>query len=500
MYYCGIDVGTSGVKAVVFDERGREKKKAYRAYDLSFSSDGTRSLDAEEIWKKTKSVLREVANKSNGRISALSVSSFGEAFVILDESDKVLFEVMVSTDCRGEVEFEEKMLQLDKKEIISVCGLIPSATYSAAKLLYLKRHYPLIYAKTKKVMLIGDFIQYRLTGSAVADYSSACRTMLLDVNKLEWSSRMLDLFELEMTMFSELARTGTVIGRLLPAAAQETGLSADIQVVLGGHDQPMNAIGSGLIQNAAACSMGTSECMTPVFENRPDPMLTECTNLPAEPVWEEGKYCTLAYNPTSGLLIQWFFKNFSDEKIPPYDLFEEKMPKTPTRIMVQPYLMGSGTPYLDSSARFAMTGINIGTDRYMIYKAVLEGLVLDQKLNLEKIRMMGAKVDRLICTGRGSSNRAWLQLKADIMQLPISTLCTSETGALGCAAVCAAAFGEYNHITEAARNMSNLGATLEPVQDFEAFYKEKYMLYKELRGDIDKESKFGCSDITDRSR
>lgn len=499
MYYCGIDVGTSGVKAVVFDEKGNEKKKAYRAYDLFFSSDGTRSLDAEEIWKKTKSVISEVANKCSGRISALSISSFGEAFVIMDKNDQVLFEVMVSTDCRGEVEFEEKMQQIDKKEIIFVCGLIPSATYSAAKLLYLKRHYPLIYARANKVMLIGEYIQYRLTGAVITDYSSACRTMLLNVNKLQWSSRMLDLFELDRSMFSELACTGTVIGRILPSVAHGTGLPADAKIVLGGHDQPMNAIGAGLIQNAAACSMGTSECMTPVFESRPDPMLTELTNLPAEPVWEEKKYCTLAYNPTSGLLIQWFFQNFSDEKIPPYDLFEEKMPKTPTQIMVQPYLMGSGTPYLDTSARFAMTGIHIGTDRYMIYKAILEGLVLDQKLNLEKIKLMGAEVERLICTGRGSRNRAWLQLKADIMQIPISTLCTSETGALGCAAVCAATFGEYDHITEAARSMSTIQDTLEPVQDFEAFYNEKYTLYKELHGDIDKESKFGCSGITDRS-
>ncbi|MEA5004488.1 MAG: FGGY-family carbohydrate kinase [Christensenella sp.] len=499
MYFCGLDVGTSGVKAVVFDEKGNEKKRAYREYDFLLRADGTRSLDAENIWKKTKIVLREAAGPFGKLVAAISVSSFGEAFVVLDGSDKVLCEVMVSTDRRGEREFEEEMKRIGSDEIISVCGLVPSPTYSLAKLLYLKKRKKEVCANAKRVLLIGDFIQYRLSGCAAVDCSSACRTMLFDIEKAEWSDRLFQVFDMKRSLFSPAVFTGEIVGKLLLGVARETGLSPSAKVVAGGHDQPVNAIGAGLRKNTVACSMGTSECMTPVFEKRPAPGVTKETNLPAELVWEKGKYCTLAYNPTSGLLIKWFFDTFSDEKSPPYALFEKNMPKAPTGIMVQPYLMGSGTPYMDASARMAITGIDIGTDRYMLYKAILEGLVFDQKLNLEKIRMLGVRAERLVCTGGGCNSKAWLQLKADILQIPVSVLTTSEAGALGCAAVCAAALGEYGSIEEAAQNMSVVRETLEPAHAFDDFYQEKFSLYRHLRDDVKEESEFGCAAVMDTS-
>ncbi len=499
MYFCGLDVGTSGVKAVVFDEKGSEKKRVYREYNFFLRADGTRSLDAENIWEKTKIVLQEAARPFAKLVTAVSVSSFGEAFVVLDSADQVLCEVMVSTDRRGEQEFEEAMKRISGDEIISICGMGPSPTYSLAKLLYLKNHQPEVYANAKRVLLIGDFIQYRLSGCAAADCSSACRTMLFDIEKAEWSERLFHVFDIERSLFSPAVLTGTIMGKILPDVAQETGLSSNTKVVAGGHDQPINAIGTGLRKNTVACSMGTSECMTPVFEKRPNPDVTKESNLPAELVWEKGKYCTLAYNPTAGLLIKWFFDIFSNEKSPPYELFEKNMPKAPTGIMVQPFLMGSGTPYMDASARMAIAGIDIGTDRYMLYKAILEGLVFDQKLNLEKIQMLSVRTERLVCTGGGCNSKAWLQLKADILQIPVSTLITSEAGALGCAAVCAAALGEYGSMEEAAQNMSVIQETLEPAHAFNDFYQEKFSLYRHLRDDVKKESQFSCAAIMDTS-
>ena len=216
------------------------------------------------------------------------------------------------------------------------------------------------------------------------------------------------------------------------------------------------------------------------------------SSLSSEPFLVDDRYCTLAYNVTSGLAVKWFFDtlapNERTEGHPPYALFEKNAPKEPTRLMVQPYLMGSGTPYMDHRARFAVLGADVGTTRYDIYKSVLEGLCLDQRLNLEIIQNQGIHIDNIVCVGGGSRSRLWLSVKADSMQAAVSTLTCSEAGALGCAILCAAAVGAYENAQAAAKGMSEIAQTIEPNLGYAALYEEKFALYKKLHGDINQYS------------
>jgi len=197
---------------------------------------------------------------------------------------------------------------------------------------------------------------------------------------------------------------------------------------------------------------------------------------------------------TSGLAVKWFFDTFAPAERPdghpPYALFERSAPKDPTRLLVQPYLMGSGTPYMDHRARFAIIGADVGTTRYDIYKSVLEGLCMDQRLNLEIIKNEGIHVDNIICVGGGSKSRLWLKVKADSMQVSVSTLKCSEAGALGCAILCAAAMGVYENARAAGEAMSEIAETIDPDPARAAPYDEKFALYRELHKDLDLYSRF----------
>ncbi|MDR2786141.1 MAG: hypothetical protein LBB83_09540 [Treponema sp.] len=490
MNFCGIDIGTSGVKAMIFDEKGTPLGESYRPYAIQVAPDGTRLLRALELWTQTKTVFAELVRKTGGDISAVCADSFGESFVALDKNDNIICDPMIFTDRWGETEYRAAEGKTSAEEIAGLCGLPLSPSYSLSKILYLKNERPEIYEKITRILLIQDFINFMLSGKIAADYSTASRTMFFNVRECIWSGTLMEKFGLDPRHYSPPVPMGTVIGTLRKDLAGELGLKDGIKVVVGGHDQPVTTIGAGLRKGFAVNSMGTAECITPVIGTMlPGRFIVE-HGIPAEPLWEKGKFCCLLYNNTSGLLFDWFLKTLTDEKPLPYAQFDRKIPSEPTRIMVQPYLMGSGTPYMDSTARLAITGIDYGTTRYDIYRAILEGLCLDQRLNLEVLSEEHITVENIIVVGGGSKSRSWLGIKADILQIPVSIPVVREAGALGCAILCTVASGIYATVEEAAHAMCRIQETIEPKQQHRSFYNEKFELYHKLHMHVQEESHF----------
>jgi xylulokinase len=356
--------------------------------------------------------------------------------------------------------------------------------------LYLKEKKPQIYEKITKILLIQDFIIFMFSGKAVTDFSTACRTMFFDVREGRWSGDLMEKFGLDIRHYSQTMPMGTVIGDMRTNLGAELGIKGKCKVVLGGHDQPVNAIGAGLRDGYAVCSMGTAECITPITGFILPEDFIAGKGIPSEPLWKKGKFCCLAYNSTSGLLMQWFVHTFSGGEGLPIEHFDQNIPPDPVKIMVQPYLMGSGTPYMDSSARLAIAGMDYSTNKYDIYRAVLEGLVLDQRLNMTVLEEQKVFLKHLIAVGGGSKSKPWLQIKADILRIPVSTLKVKEAGALGGAVLCAAASGVYGSIEEAAQNMSHISDTVDPNLKHQDFYCEKFELYRKLHDHVKEESAF----------
>lgn len=183
MLFCGIDVGTTGVKAQVFDEKGNHITGAYRAYTMRVAPDGTRLLEARELWDKTREVFAEAAAKTGGKLDALCADSFGEAFVALNAAGEVICDPMLFTDRWGEKEYFEAEKKTSAREIAEICGLPLSPSYTLSKVLYLREQRPDIYEKIDRILLIQDFIGYMFCGQQAVDYSAACRTMFFNVRQ-----------------------------------------------------------------------------------------------------------------------------------------------------------------------------------------------------------------------------------------------------------------------------------------------------------------------------
>jgi xylulokinase len=495
MLFCGIDVGTTGVKAVVVDEKGRLISGAYRAFEIKIEPGGTRLLKARELLNKTKEVFGETIMLTGGKIDALCAATFGEAFICLDRNGEIICDPMLFTDRWGEKEYHEAKKKTDAASVARICGLPLSPSYSLSKILYLKEEHPDIYERIDRVLLIEDFIHYMFTGQNGVDYSAACRTMFFDARDCEWSGELMTKFGLDKNHYSKPIPMGTVIGNVQEEILNELGIRGDIKVVVGGHDQPVNAIGSGLREGCAVNSMGTSECITPLTSGILPADFIADRGIPSELLWEKGKYCCLAYNSTAGLLVQWFANLVSDGRENPLACLNENCPTKPTAIMVQPYLMGSGTPYMDSNARLGIAGMDPSSGKFEIYRAILEGLVLDQRLNLSILAEQNVAVKHLVSVGGGSINQPWLQIKADILEMPVSVLKNKEAGALGAAVLCAAALGVYGSVEEGAGEMSEIETTIEPNLKYSSFYHDKFELYRGLHEHFKDESAFAIREM-----
>ncbi|MDD5017214.1 MAG: FGGY family carbohydrate kinase [Eubacteriales bacterium] len=485
MLYLGIDLGTSSVKAVVYNEYGSVIATASEKYNFALYSN-VRELDGDNIWDCTKKALSHIAAEKSvsDRLAGIAVSSFGEAFVALDRYGNVLTPIVVGNDNRADLLFDKYSCMYEPEYIAANMGVHPSPTYSAAKMLYIKYNLPDIYERIDCFLMIGDYINYKLCGIKRSEYSLASRTMLFNVYKKKWDTAFIECLGLDKKKFSKPVCSGEIIGEIKNVLASELGLTKKVMIIAGGHDQPCCTLGGGDVANTLVCSMGTSEAMSFALD-KPLPVNTVLKYcFPCEPYLAENRYSSMMYNPAGGILVKWFFDTFCKADFingkPPYKLFEHNAPDGPTTLIVLPYPAGRGTPRLDNAATMQINGLNLGTNRYELYKALLEGMCFEQKYNTELVKNTGQRFDRIIAVGGGTDSLLWLQIKADILNMPIHLTRCKEVASLGCSIICAVALGRYKSIAEAASKMTHITDTIYPSRTMAEFYEERYGKYLSL--------------------
>ena len=265
----GLDIGTTGCKLTVFDEQGTYLGKAYRDYPVRRAVGG-HEIDVSAIMDGVYAVIVEMAAQYPD-LAGIGVTSFGEAFVMTDELGTPLHPAMLYTDPRGATECRELVKRLGEKHIAEVTGLRPHEMYSISKIMWLKRNRPEVLEAARHILLMEDYVVFRLTGVAQIDYSLAARTMTFDIRKLCWSGEILEAAGVDEKLLSVPVPTGTIAGSLLASAAEKTGLRSDAQVVSVSHDQVSAAVGAGAFDASVAVDgAGTVECLTPVYDEIPD--------------------------------------------------------------------------------------------------------------------------------------------------------------------------------------------------------------------------------------
>lgn len=488
MALVGIDIGTTGCKAVCFDASGRQLADAYREY--ARGSCGVYEIDPEEIFRCVLTILTVLAHKTSTGIVALAVSSFGESFVTVAHDGRALHNAILLTDPRGVEQCRALCERIGKDRIMASTGVNPHPMYSAAKLLWLLENKPEAMSRAWRIFLIEDYVLWRLGAEPCVDPAIASRTMMFDVVNKRWDGALLSAVGVDAAMFSTPVAPGTVVGRLSLAAAADTGLPAHLPLVMGSHDQICASVGSGSgMPGKAVYSMGTSECITPVFDR---PILSPeflGNNYACVPHAVLGNYATYAFTTSGGALVKWFRSTFAihleeqahrvGESV--FALLERGAAEQPSRALVIPHFAGSSTPDCNGCARGAIVGLSFDTELGEIYRAVLEGIAFEMRFNQETLRRFGVEVQQLRAVGGGARSRLWLNIKSAILNTPIVSLDIDEAGSAGAAIFAGIATGEFASTDEAASLFAREKGTFRPDAALQQHYNEQYQRYKALR-------------------
>ena len=483
----GLDIGSTGCKVTVYDEEGNYLYRTYRDYPVSRKT-GEHEVMAEDIWKGVREVLAD-AGSHYPDLKALGVTSFGESCVLLDEEDRPIRAVLLYTDPRGSEECRELEAALGREKLERITGVAPHSMYSLPKLMWIRKHRPEQFGRAKRILMMEDYILYMLTGSAVIDYSLATRSMGFDIRALEWSQEVFQAAGIDSGLFSRPVRSGTPAGTVRPEMAKALVLPEGLLLVPAGHDQAAAAVGSGVFKADRAVDMaGTVECITPVFEGIPEDRRIYDGGYAIVPYVIPGNYVTYAFTFSGGALVSWFINNFAKEEKrrakelgrSVYELLEEGMKDGPTGILVLPHFAGAGTPYMDGGSKGAVVGLTLDHSASDLYRAMMEGVTYEMMLNMERLAEAGIRPQKLRAAGGGAASAVWMQMKADMLNLPIVSLGNAEAGAAGCAMLAGVAAGVYKDLGEAARTMLKEKDTYLPRQEMHEAYQEYYEKYRRL--------------------
>lgn len=479
----GLDIGTTGCKISVFSESGELLGGAYEAYTAE--SEPT-LLHPNAVRCAVRSVLRRAA-LAHPAIAAVGVTSFGETFALLDEHEEPLMPAMLYTDPHGREECEALCGKLGPEKILAITGLSPAPMYSLPKLMWVRKNRPEIWARVKRIALMQDFITGYLTGTYQIDCSLATRTMAFDLSSLAFSGTMLDAAEVPRALLSDPVPTGTCAGKIRRSLADEVCLRPDTLILSVSHDQVAAAIGSGVLDETKTVDgAGTVECITPVFR-RYDPKAMARGSYCIVP-FPDGQFVTYAFTYTGGALVSWFAENLAGRTAAQaktaggsiYDILEKAAPDAPTGLMVLPHFAGSATPFMDPGSRGAILGLTLAHTEADLYRACMEGVCYEMRLNQEKLLEAGIPLAPLRATGGGAKSRLWMQMKADVLNLPVTRLETPEAGACGSAMLCGIASGAFGSLREAAQAMVREKETFLPRSGMHARYEEIYARYRKL--------------------
>ena len=486
MLLAGLDIGTTGCKLSVYHTDGTRLGSIYREYP-ALRGHGVHEIDAAAIWEAVQAVIAEATQTYPG-IAGLGVTSFGETFVLLDENDAPILPSMLYTDPRGAEQCDQLCERIDRRTLIEITGLSPHSMYSLPKLMWTKQHRPDALAQAKHIMLMEDYVVYMLTGKAQIDYSLATRTMAFDIRNLRWSEEVLAAAGIDASLLSTPVPTGTGAGCIRSSLAEKLGLPENMIVVSVSHDQVAAAIGSGVFDESHTVDgAGTVQCTTPVF-HRYDAMRMAENKFCIVPFIREGSYVTYAFSYTGGALVKWFVDNLAGYAVQDarasgtniYDYLEGDPSNEPTGILVLPHFAGSGTPSMDMGSKGAFVGLTLSHTQQDLYRAIMEGVCYEIRLNQEVLQECGIELAPLHATGGGAKSRTWMQMKADVLNVPVTAMETSEAGSTGSAMLVGVAVGAFANLDQAAKAMVRPRETFHPRPEIHAKYEAVYQRYKQL--------------------
>ena len=473
----GLDIGTTGCKVALYNEKGENVNTYYREYSTTHIN-GEHEIDFRDLRNGVFELLSNAFRENI--ISALGVTSFGETFAMLDENDNVLAPSMLYTDSRGKEECRFLCDQLGEEYLTLKTGVKPHQMYSISKIMWLKNNKTEEYNKCKQILLGEDFIVYSLCGKAQIDYSLAARTGAFDIKTKAYIKEIFDAAGIDLSLMLKPVPSGSKAGLLKDELKNRFNIDYDVMIVNGCHDQIAAMIGSGVFEFGQAMDgTGTVECIPAVLDRKPDNLELYEGGYSVVP-FLDSKYACYALSYTGGATLKWFRDNFTDKSNNIYKELDALVPEKPTDLLILPHFAGAATPYMDNDSKAAIIGLTLETTKYDIYKALMEGTSYEMLLNFNTIESITGKISEIKATGGGAHSDVWLQIKADILDAEIIALDCKEVGAMGTAALAGVSMGVYHDLKDIIKEMLKVRKVFVPNKENCLKYKEHYKKYSNL--------------------
>lgn len=484
-YLIGSDIGTSGTKTVLFDERGKIVASAFREYPLFQERSGW-AEQAPEDWAnavfETISEVIESTKVPPEQVKGVGLSGQMHGLVLLDKDNKVLRKSIIWCDQRTQCECDEITAAIGRERLVEITANPAVTGFTASKILWVQKHEPEIWKKTAHILLPKDYVRFTLTGEYITDVSDASGMQLLDIAKRDYSDEVLKKLQIDRALLPRVAESSDEGGRILASAAQKCGLKAGTVVAGSAGDQAAAAIGNGIVESGiASCNIGTSGV---VFAHTEKPLIDKQGRIHTFCHAVEGKWHVMGVTQGAGLSMKWFKDNFYAEEarsLPDvYARINEDIAQISIGsegLLYLPYLMGERTPHLDADAKGVFFGITPRHTRAHFARAVMEGVSFSLLDCLNVIRETGQDPKEVRIGGGGAKSTIWKQMIADIFGCACVATNSGEAGALGAAILAGVAAGVFDSVVSACRGMIRITEHYAPDLQKTKQYREFYRIY-----------------------
>ncbi len=499
-YFLVYDLGTSGVKAVLFNTEGRAIAREYRRYNTYYVRPQWVEQSPEEWWvavvESTRNILRKTKIPPE-KIAAISFSGHFPGCVPVDKEGRVVRKyVMIWADLRAEEQGKKLVEKLGGYEnFYKIHGLgHPLGMLSISKVMWLKENEPEVYNRTYKFLQTWDYIILKLTGKFVGDYGGASNTGWLDVRKRKYSEEILEAAGIDMDKLPDLYESHDVVGYVTDEAAKVTGLKPGTPVVAGAGDVPAAAVGAGVVKEGISYICTGTAFWSGIFTNSPmiSPQYRICTLCSMIP----GKYTPHQFTHSGSASIDWFIEHFliSEKEgaeragISIYDVIQIKAEQVPIGsggLVFLPYLMGGGAPHNKSYIKGGFLNLTLAHRKEHFIRAIMEGVALTMREIIEIFREEGAKIELIRLIGGSAQNATWRKIMADVLgvELLVPEL-LQEANCLAAAVAAGIGVGIYKDYSIVEKLIRDI-AVEKPDSEAHKIYTEIYKVYKNIWRTLD---------------
>ncbi|UCD73365.1 MAG: hypothetical protein JSW01_01625 [Candidatus Bathyarchaeota archaeon] len=491
-YLLGIDLGTMGVKSVIFRVDGKLMGSFYQGYPLDSPFPGWAQQDTGLWWTETCTTIKE--SLSQAKIDPDSIVGIGccgqsHGPSPLDKSGKFIGPCITWVDQRSTKQVNWVLEHVTQEKVLKINQSFVDNAYTAVKLIWLKENQPKLYKEAWKFLLPKDVLVYFLTGEVSTDKTDAYATNMFDVWKLDWSDELLDDYGISRDKLAPVHKPQEIIGEVTSKAASETGLKAGTPVAAGGGDWACTYYGAGFVKPGRGVDMtGT----VGGFNIAVDRNTAERKGVHIVPEICPGGG---GGSQAAASIYRWFRNEFCESEVATaerlgtsvYQLMDqeaEKIPPGSEGVLVTPHFIGQRKPR-NVNSRGLIFGLTLTTKRAQIIRAIMEGLAYEMRKGMEAARERGVKCDEIRAIGGASKSRIWRQIKANILQVPYCRINIDEGGCLGAGILAGVGTGFFKDLISPVESIVEVVERQTPQEEYLERYTELYEIYFKLDNTLD---------------